>query len=87
MCAGPCPDLQARFLSGMHRVTNFSTPSELGHWPTWPALPELVTQTDQVTEKQSDFQLCEVPRTQVDLMSGLGMSHRTFFRARIWTAH
>jgi ATP-dependent DNA helicase RecG len=41
--------------------------------------PKLTKLTDQ---QRRIVQLCEVPRTQADLMSAVSMSHRTFFRRK-----
>jgi ATP-dependent DNA helicase RecG len=40
---------------------------------------KLTKLTDQ---QQRIIQHCEVPRSQADLMSAVGMSHRTFFRRK-----
>lgn len=49
-----------------------------------PSTRNLVTPTlTKFTDQQRRIvQLCEVPRTQADLMSAVGMSHRTFFRRK-----
>ena len=79
------PHLQARFLPGVTSADQpqGGMPDLVTDQPGQPigrlVTPKLTKLTDQ---QQRIVRLCEVPRTQADLMSAVGMSHRTFFRRK-----
>jgi ATP-dependent DNA helicase RecG len=76
------PHLQARFLAG--NAPSDQLPVSLVTDQPGLSSGDLVTPklTKLTDQQQRIVQLCEVPRTQADLMSAVGMSHRTFFRRK-----
>jgi len=67
------PHLQARFLAG-------NAPSDQPGPPSGNLVTPKLTKLNDY--QQRVVQLCEVPRTQAELMAAVGMSHRTFFRRK-----